>query len=128
VFISEHHKPKQMTQSLGNENNANYTSINSSLKFLANRNNHEQPDPSVQSRNYHSIDAAPMPRVYNMHKNNVNLHNKLLIKSNKIGTASKDQGTVISQRSLIRKTNEYIKRKNDQAHDMNTHDQSSEEN
>ena len=93
--------------------------MNSSFKFLANRNPVEQSYPQVQSRNYHSIDASPMPKVYSMHKNNVNLHTKLLVKSNKISTASKEQAAVISQRSLIRKTNEYIKRKNDQAFEMN---------
>lgn len=59
-----------------------------------------------------------MAKVQIMHKNNVNLHSKLLIKPSKIVSASNQaNSSLISQRSLIRKTNEYIKLKNNQTQD-----------
>jgi hypothetical protein len=44
--------------------------------------------------------------------NNVNLHNKLHIKQ-RTKDGQDSTSSLMNQRSLIRKTNEYIKRKND---------------
>jgi len=63
-----------------------------------------------------------MPKMYHMHRNNGNLHTKLVIKSGKPDSTSHEslKSTLISQRSLIKKTNEYIKRKNNQAAQLDT--------